>query len=238
MIDHIGMPVRDLARATEFYLKALAPLGIGIVMQVSAEDSRAMAPRSASAPTESRSSGSAKASGSAAAMCMSPSPPHRARRSMPSIAPASPPAARTMARRASGRITTPIITPPSCSIPTATISRRSATPSSLEQRSPGATSAAHVGQGELAGGHALLALLLLLFRILLGLPVIGAVHVLVREVHPDELAVFEHEARRAGPVRVLLLLAVFAEDGGQLVIVGLLALVGFLARGRLPAAPS
>ena len=27
MIDHIGMPVRDIARATEFYLKALAPLG-------------------------------------------------------------------------------------------------------------------------------------------------------------------------------------------------------------------
>jgi catechol 2,3-dioxygenase-like lactoylglutathione lyase family enzyme len=37
MIDHIGMPVRDLASATEFYLKALAPLGIAIVMQVSAE---------------------------------------------------------------------------------------------------------------------------------------------------------------------------------------------------------
>ena len=39
MIDHIGMPVRDLAGATEFYLEALAPLGIGIVMQVSAEQS-------------------------------------------------------------------------------------------------------------------------------------------------------------------------------------------------------
>ena len=37
MIDHIGMPVRDLASATEFYLEALAPLGIAIVMQVSAE---------------------------------------------------------------------------------------------------------------------------------------------------------------------------------------------------------
>ena len=37
MIDHLGMPVRDLARATEFYLKALEPLGYGIVMQVSAE---------------------------------------------------------------------------------------------------------------------------------------------------------------------------------------------------------
>ena len=39
MIDHIGMPVTDIARATEFYLKALAPLGIAIVMQVSAEES-------------------------------------------------------------------------------------------------------------------------------------------------------------------------------------------------------
>ena len=39
MIDHIGMPVSDIARATEFYLKALAPLGIAIVMEVSAEES-------------------------------------------------------------------------------------------------------------------------------------------------------------------------------------------------------
>jgi catechol 2,3-dioxygenase-like lactoylglutathione lyase family enzyme len=37
VIDHLGMPVSDLARATEFYLKTLAPLGYGIVMQVSAE---------------------------------------------------------------------------------------------------------------------------------------------------------------------------------------------------------
>ena len=37
MIDHIGMPVSDIARATAFYLEALKPLGYGIVMQVSAE---------------------------------------------------------------------------------------------------------------------------------------------------------------------------------------------------------
>ena len=37
MIDPLGMPVSDLARATEFYLRALEPLGYGIVMQVSAE---------------------------------------------------------------------------------------------------------------------------------------------------------------------------------------------------------
>jgi catechol 2,3-dioxygenase-like lactoylglutathione lyase family enzyme len=36
MIDHIGIPVSDVARATEFYLKALKPLGYGIVMEVSA----------------------------------------------------------------------------------------------------------------------------------------------------------------------------------------------------------
>ncbi len=39
MIDHIGMPVSNIARATVFYLAALKPLGIGIVMQVSAEES-------------------------------------------------------------------------------------------------------------------------------------------------------------------------------------------------------
>jgi hypothetical protein len=44
MIDHIGVPVGDIARATEFYLKALAPLGIAIVMQVSAEESGHGAP--------------------------------------------------------------------------------------------------------------------------------------------------------------------------------------------------
>jgi catechol 2,3-dioxygenase-like lactoylglutathione lyase family enzyme len=37
MIDHLGLPVSDLARATEFYRTALEPLGYGIVMQVSAE---------------------------------------------------------------------------------------------------------------------------------------------------------------------------------------------------------
>ena len=38
MIDHMGMPVSNLARATEFYAKALAPLGYGIVMEVSAAE--------------------------------------------------------------------------------------------------------------------------------------------------------------------------------------------------------
>jgi catechol 2,3-dioxygenase-like lactoylglutathione lyase family enzyme len=38
VIDHLGMKVGEIARATEFYLKALSPLGISIVMEVSAEE--------------------------------------------------------------------------------------------------------------------------------------------------------------------------------------------------------
>jgi len=37
MIDHMGMGVSDLARATAFYLEALKPLGIGMIMEVPAE---------------------------------------------------------------------------------------------------------------------------------------------------------------------------------------------------------
>jgi catechol 2,3-dioxygenase-like lactoylglutathione lyase family enzyme len=35
MLDHIGFPVSDYARAKAFYEKALAPLGYGLVMEVS-----------------------------------------------------------------------------------------------------------------------------------------------------------------------------------------------------------
>ena len=34
MIDHIGLGVSDYARSKDFFLKALAPLGFGIVMLV------------------------------------------------------------------------------------------------------------------------------------------------------------------------------------------------------------
>jgi catechol 2,3-dioxygenase-like lactoylglutathione lyase family enzyme len=34
MIDHIGFPVSDYARAKAFYEKALSPLGYGVVMEV------------------------------------------------------------------------------------------------------------------------------------------------------------------------------------------------------------
>ena len=39
MIDHMSLPVSDYARAKAFYLKALAPLGYGIAMEVAPEES-------------------------------------------------------------------------------------------------------------------------------------------------------------------------------------------------------
>jgi catechol 2,3-dioxygenase-like lactoylglutathione lyase family enzyme len=39
MIDHLGIAVRSHAQSKAFYLAALAPLGIGVVMAVSKEES-------------------------------------------------------------------------------------------------------------------------------------------------------------------------------------------------------
>jgi catechol 2,3-dioxygenase-like lactoylglutathione lyase family enzyme len=39
MIDHLGISVRNHAQSRAFYLAALAPLGIGVVMAVSKEES-------------------------------------------------------------------------------------------------------------------------------------------------------------------------------------------------------
>jgi hypothetical protein len=41
MIDHLGISVGNHAASKAFYLKALAPLGIGVVMAVSKEESGA-----------------------------------------------------------------------------------------------------------------------------------------------------------------------------------------------------
>ena len=38
MIDHIGFPVSDYARAKAFYTQALAPLGYSLIMEVAQED--------------------------------------------------------------------------------------------------------------------------------------------------------------------------------------------------------
>jgi catechol 2,3-dioxygenase-like lactoylglutathione lyase family enzyme len=37
MIDHLGLTVRDVDRAKSFYQSALEPLGIGIIIEVTAE---------------------------------------------------------------------------------------------------------------------------------------------------------------------------------------------------------
>src|SRR5690348_4202701 len=37
MLDHVGVPVSDFVRAKAFYATALAPLGIGLVMEVGPE---------------------------------------------------------------------------------------------------------------------------------------------------------------------------------------------------------
>ena len=37
MLDHVGIPVSDYARSKAFYLQALAPLGITLVMEVTPE---------------------------------------------------------------------------------------------------------------------------------------------------------------------------------------------------------
>jgi catechol 2,3-dioxygenase-like lactoylglutathione lyase family enzyme len=37
VLDHVGVPVTDFARSMEFYERALAPLGYGLVMEVSGE---------------------------------------------------------------------------------------------------------------------------------------------------------------------------------------------------------
>jgi len=43
MIDHIGFPVSDYARAKVFYEKALAPLGYALIMEVRQEANDALA---------------------------------------------------------------------------------------------------------------------------------------------------------------------------------------------------
>jgi catechol 2,3-dioxygenase-like lactoylglutathione lyase family enzyme len=43
MIDHVGIPVSDYARAKAFYEKALAPLGYDVLMEVRQEQHDALA---------------------------------------------------------------------------------------------------------------------------------------------------------------------------------------------------
>jgi len=44
MIDHVGFPVADYERSKAFYLKALAPLGYSLIMEVGSEHTESRAP--------------------------------------------------------------------------------------------------------------------------------------------------------------------------------------------------
>ena len=100
MIDHIGLAVKDMDRAKAFYMGALKPLGVGVIMEVTAEQTGADA-HAGFGKDARRSSGSARETSRGAAR-MWRSPPKRAPRSIRFTAPLWPPAAGTMARRAQG----------------------------------------------------------------------------------------------------------------------------------------
>jgi len=133
MIDHIGISVGSIARATEFYLKALAPLGYGIVMEVSAEETGHGAAIAFGAPGQAADFQSGKPSFWVGESAKASGPLHVAfvapiRATVDAFYLAAMKAgAQTMVRPGSGPTTTPTITPPSCSIPTATISKPYAT---------------------------------------------------------------------------------------------------------------
>jgi catechol 2,3-dioxygenase-like lactoylglutathione lyase family enzyme len=44
MIDHVGFPVADYERSKAFYLKALAPLGYSLIMEVPGEHTESKSP--------------------------------------------------------------------------------------------------------------------------------------------------------------------------------------------------
>jgi catechol 2,3-dioxygenase-like lactoylglutathione lyase family enzyme len=44
MIDHVGFPVSDYQRSKDFYIKALAPLGYGLIMEYGGEHTESKHP--------------------------------------------------------------------------------------------------------------------------------------------------------------------------------------------------
>src|SRR6478672_11367957 len=213
VIDHIGLNVRDVARATEFYLKALAPLGYGIVMQVSAEErggSPAVGFGSGQKPSFWIAQGERKSG-----PCMSRLLLRTARRSIPSMLRRSALAAKTMGYRDFGQSITPIITARSFSIPTATMSRRCATCQSDARGLVRPAIRQREGAGIGLRDRHLFSDLGILLR------VIGTDNAVRREGHSGELAVVEDEARATFPVLVGFWLA-----ERVLALVGLLLIVG------------
>ena len=128
MIDNISISVGSIARATEFYLKALAPLGYGIVIEVSAEETDHGAAIASPAPgrqptskAANRPSGLVRAQ-RRAGHCMSPSWLRAVPPSMFSIMPRSRRGRRQRRAGAQAPLPRPTITPS-----TATISKPYAT---------------------------------------------------------------------------------------------------------------
>jgi catechol 2,3-dioxygenase-like lactoylglutathione lyase family enzyme len=50
MLDHVGFPVSDFAHSKAFYLKALEPLGYGLVMEVTPEQTGGSGPHAGFGP--------------------------------------------------------------------------------------------------------------------------------------------------------------------------------------------
>ena len=126
MIDHVGFPVSDFARAKAFYEKALAPLGYALVMEVQQAANDAPAAGFGIGGKPDFWIGGEGGAEQADAYRDRGEGPRRGRCLLQGRARGRRP--RTTARPAFARIITRIITAPSCSIPTATISRLSATP--------------------------------------------------------------------------------------------------------------
>ena len=95
MLDHVGIPVSDFMRSKGFYLKVLAPLGYGLVLEVASEETGGDSHAGFGAEGQARSSGSAPASLSKA-RCISPSSPRTGLPCRPFTRRPSRPAARTM----------------------------------------------------------------------------------------------------------------------------------------------
>ena len=131
MIDHLGITVSDFDASKAFYDKAMAPLGASLLMVVPPEYTGGVkvGGYGRERPTFWMREGDRQRTTST-----SPSRRARAPRSTPSTRRRSPLAAATMAGRGCGRCITRTTTAPSCSIPTATMSKRSATTRNRKRR--------------------------------------------------------------------------------------------------------
>ena len=115
MFDHVVFGVSDYAASKAFFLAALEPLGVAVVLE---------GPLGIELSTDGRSSLCLCPSDETPGICTWRSSPSTAPRSTRSIAPRSLQAAWTTVRRVFARSTTPATTPRSSSVPTGTTSKR------------------------------------------------------------------------------------------------------------------